>query len=182
MTKARYHKVVIMTDADVDGAHIATLLLTLFYRQMRPLVDNGYVYLAMPPLYGVFKGKNKPKYCWTDQQLAKLVEEAGGQDKVNISRYKGLGEMNPQQLWETTMDPEQRYMKQVKVADASWRTSCSAPSWEKMSSPAGVHNRALQRGREPGCVIPWKAKRGSSRKQSRRRCRNPTSITRCRSS
>ncbi|MEE3401228.1 MAG: toprim domain-containing protein, partial [Methanomethylophilus sp.] len=118
ITKARYHKVVIMTDADVDGAHIATLLLTLFYRQMRPLVDNGYVYLAMPPLYGVFKGKNKPKYCWTDQQLAKLVEEAGGQDKVNISRYKGLGEMNPQQLWETTMDPEQRYMKQVKVADA----------------------------------------------------------------
>ncbi len=118
IAKARYHKVVIMTDADVDGAHIATLLLTLFYRQMRPLVDNGYVYLAMPPLYGVFKGKNKPKYCWTDQQLAKLVEEAGGQDKVNISRYKGLGEMNPQQLWETTMDPEQRYMKQVKVADA----------------------------------------------------------------
>ncbi|MBW2964176.1 DNA topoisomerase (ATP-hydrolyzing) subunit B [Candidatus Woesearchaeota archaeon] len=114
--KARYHKIIIMTDADVDGAHISTLLLTLFFRYMRPLIEAGYIYIAMPPLYRVAKGKAH-KYVYTDSEKDKAVQEFGGEG-VNIQRYKGLGEMNPTQLWETTMDPTTRSLKKITIEDA----------------------------------------------------------------
>ena len=115
IAKVRYHRIIIMTDADVDGAHISTLLLTLFFRQMRPLIDEGYVYIATPPLYRVAKGK-KEIYAYTETEMQAAIAEMG--QGANASRYKGLGEMNPHQLWETTMDPERRIMKKVKIEDA----------------------------------------------------------------
>ena len=117
ITKIRYGKVIIMADADVDGAHIRTLLLTFFFRYMRPLVENGNVYLAQPPLYKLARKGMKDVYCYSDDELTQKLDELG-RDGMNIQRYKGLGEMNPEQLWETTMNPETRTMVQVTVDDA----------------------------------------------------------------
>ena len=116
ISRLAYHKIIIMTDADVDGSHIATLLMTFFFRRMRPVIENGYLYLATPPLYKCTRGKVE-EYCWTDQQVQQLIDRNG--DKTKVQRYKGLGEMSAEELRDTTMSPEKRLLKQVNISDAA---------------------------------------------------------------
>ncbi|WP_341655407.1 DNA topoisomerase (ATP-hydrolyzing) subunit B [Blattabacterium cuenoti] len=114
--KLRYNKIIIMTDADIDGSHISTLILTLFFRYMKPLIKKGYIYIATPPLYFIRKG-NHYQYAWNDQERVTIIHKLGGRKSVNIQRYKGLGEMNAEQLWETTMNPKKRTLRQVNIDD-----------------------------------------------------------------
>ncbi|MDE5785884.1 MAG: DNA topoisomerase IV subunit B, partial [Duncaniella sp.] len=116
ISKLAYHKIIIMTDADVDGSHIATLLMTFFFRRMRPIIEQGYLYLATPPLYKCVRGKVE-EYCWTEQQVQQFIAVNG--DRTKVQRYKGLGEMSDKELRDTTMDPEQRLLKQVTISDAA---------------------------------------------------------------
>ena len=140
-SKLRYGKIILMTDADVDGAHIRTLLLTFFYRYMPQLVEDGCLYIALPPLYGVRKGKAM-YYAYSDEELEQVLAQIGRKG-ATIQRYKGLGEMNAEQLWETTMNPETRTIMQVTLGMRQRPTRSSPSSWARRWSPGGSSSRPM---------------------------------------
>ena len=149
--KTRYHMIIIMTDADVDGSHIRTLLLTLFYRYMRPLIENGFIYIAQPPLFKVKKGKSE-FYVYNEEELNKKLAEIG-REGITMQRYKGLGEMNPQQLWDTTMDPQTRTMLKVTLEDAIKEDEIfTILMGDKVEPRREFHREACEGCKEPGCV------------------------------
>jgi DNA gyrase subunit B len=124
LANVRYHRIVIMTDADVDGSHISVLLMTFFYRFLRPIIEAGYLYIAQPPLYRLSIGRSKGEYIFNEEALKKRLEELSDKSNISLQRYKGLGEMNAEQLWETTLDPATRTMKQVNITDALEANEC----------------------------------------------------------
>ena len=141
--KCRYHSIVLMTDADVDGAHIRTLLLTFFFNEMRELIDRGYVYIAQPPLFRIAKGKQE-RYAYREDEMRKASADMG-EKGVTIQRYKGLGEMNAIQLWSTTMDPAHRTLKQVTIEDAAYAAEIFYKLMGEDVEPAGISSSATRR-------------------------------------